>query len=110
MPRRSGRLAARQSGDVDTLAPISKTPKKVGRETSLEELGEASSMQEEAPEEWGEDYDNDNDDDDDYDDDRDHTPSRGKKTTRAVATPASSMKIRGKCIYQPVGPSYSNNL
>lgn len=97
MPQRSGRLASRQLGDADTLALL---------ETSLEELEEASSMHEEAPEEWGEDYDNDND----YDDDRDHTPSRRKKTTRAVATPASSMKIRGKCISQPARPSCSNDF
>jgi hypothetical protein len=79
MPRRSGRLASRQLGDADMLAPLSKTPKEGDGETSVEELREASSIHEEAPEKWGEDHDN---DDDGYDDDRDmtqHTWSRGRR-------------------------------
>jgi hypothetical protein len=43
----------------------SKTPKEGDGETSVEELGAESSMHEEAPENWGEDYDNDEDDDPD---------------------------------------------
>ncbi|KLP19917.1 uncharacterized protein LW94_12195 [Fusarium fujikuroi] len=81
MPRRSGRLASRQTGDA----------KEHDEKRSEEEQGESSSMHAKVPQEW------DDDEDDEYDDDRDtakYTQSRRKMSARALATPASSKKIR----------------
>ncbi|RBA09380.1 hypothetical protein FPRO05_06517 [Fusarium proliferatum] len=81
MYRRSGRLASRQSGDA----------KERDEKRSEEEQGESSSMHAKVPQEW------DDDDDDEYDEDRDtekYTQSRRKMSARAIATPASSKKIR----------------
>ncbi|KAG5788336.1 hypothetical protein H9Q69_012603 [Fusarium xylarioides] len=80
MCRRSGRLASRQSGDA----------KEHDEKRSEEEQGESSSMHAKVPQEW-------DDDDDEYDDDRDtaeYTQSRRKMSAQAIATPASSKKIR----------------
>ncbi|KAF5551799.1 hypothetical protein FMEXI_3142 [Fusarium mexicanum] len=85
MTRRSARLASRQSGDATAmLASLSETPN---------ELGEPSSAYPNPHQEW----DDDDDDDYEYEDDRDtieYTQRRRETAARAVATPASSKKIR----------------
>ncbi|KAG5777587.1 hypothetical protein H9Q73_008754 [Fusarium xylarioides] len=85
MTRRSARLASRQSGDATAMpASLSETPN---------ELGEPSSTYPNPPREWDDDY----DDDYECEDDRDtveYTQRRRETAARAVATPASSKKIR----------------
>ncbi|KAJ4020145.1 hypothetical protein NW752_005250 [Fusarium irregulare] len=102
MPHRSGRLSSRRSGGTEMLAPLPKTPRESDGKRFVEELGEPSMIQADAPERRDGPYNGNNDDENDDDHDNDYggdaveyTKSQGKKPARAVATPVSLRKTRG---------------